>query len=130
MKGSGALALKASATRRRTRAEIREAKLEEAVRVADVEKKLKELEQLKQAHDYNQDQFHNATKIMHQLYEQGLLKQGDHPGQVVMVASYEEHLHLKEQQELQKLEAQSQQTVQRSQVQNDGEQLLSNAGPH
>ena len=49
MKGTGALALKASASRRRTKAEIREAKLEEAARVADVEEKLRELEQLKAA---------------------------------------------------------------------------------
>ena len=49
MKGTGALALKASASRRRTKAEIREAKLEEAARTADVEEKLRELEQLKAA---------------------------------------------------------------------------------
>ena len=53
MKGTGALGLKASAVRRRTKAEVREAKLEEAARAADVEEKLKELEQLKGAQQMN-----------------------------------------------------------------------------
>ena len=36
MKGNGALALKASASRRRTKAEVREEKLVEAARAKDV----------------------------------------------------------------------------------------------
>ena len=40
MKGNGALALKASAVRRRTKAEVREAKLQEAARAAEIELKL------------------------------------------------------------------------------------------
>ena len=48
MKGTGALALKANASRRRTKQEIREAKLAESAKKAKVEAKLKELEQLKQ----------------------------------------------------------------------------------
>ena len=41
------MGLRANATRRRTKAEIREEKLREAAHAADIEKKLKELDQLK-----------------------------------------------------------------------------------
>ena len=91
MKGTGALALKSSAVRRRTKAEIREAKLEEAVRAADVEKKLKELEQLKEAQNANQTAMDNATSIMRNLLDQGLLRHTDEDGQVVPVTSFEEY---------------------------------------
>ena len=96
MKGTGALALKASAVRRRTKAEVREAKLEEAARAADVEKKLRELEQLKAAHNENQTAMNNATNIMHQLYDQGLLKQTEEDGKVVPVETFEEYQQLRE----------------------------------
>ena len=50
LKGNGALGLRVNASRRRTKAEIREEKLQEATRAADIEKKLLELEQLRAAH--------------------------------------------------------------------------------
>ena len=74
LKGNGALGLRVNASRRRTKAEIREEKLQEAARAADIEKKLLELEQLKAAQMHNQETVDNATKMMQKLYEQGLLK--------------------------------------------------------
>ena len=54
MKGTGAMGLKASATRRRTKQEIREEKLVEAVRKKEIEDKLKELDQLREVQQQNQ----------------------------------------------------------------------------
>ena len=79
------MGLRVNAVRRRTKAEIREEKLQEAARAADVEKKLRELDQLKAAYDNNMEAVSNANKIMQNLCEQGLLKPGDQPGQVVLV---------------------------------------------
>ena len=90
MKGTGALALKASASRRRTKAEIREAKLAEAVRAADVEKKLKELEQLRQVSRQNETAMSNAQKTMSYLFNEGLLKTTGVEGEVVPVLNFEE----------------------------------------
>ena len=53
----------------------------------------------------------NATKIMHKLYDQGLLKHTDEEGQVVPVDSFEEYQQLREMKEL---EIQSQQSQQLS----------------
>ena len=57
---------------------------------SDIQKKLKELDQLKAAQEHNQAAVDNATNIMKNLYDQGLLKQTNVPGQVIMVESYEE----------------------------------------
>ena len=47
-------------------------------------------EQLKAAQEHNQATVDNATKMMQKLYDEGLLKQTDQPGQVVTVESFEE----------------------------------------
>ena len=47
LKGTGALGLRANANRRRSKAEIREAKLEEARRAKVIENSLRELERMK-----------------------------------------------------------------------------------
>ena len=39
----------------------------------------------------NQTAMNNATNIMHQLYDQGLLKRTEEAGQVVPVESFEEY---------------------------------------
>ena len=80
LKGNGALGLRINANRRRTKAEIREEKLQEEARAADIEKKLLELEQLKAAYQNNQGAVDNAGKIMQNLYDQGLLKSTGEPG--------------------------------------------------
>ena len=90
MKGTGAMALKANASRRRTKAEIREAKLAESAKKADVEAKLKELEQLKQAHEVNSVAMSNAEKTVNYLLQEGLLKQTGVEGEVVPVLDFEE----------------------------------------
>lgn len=77
MKGTGALGLKASAVRRRTTAQIREEKLLDAARAADVEEKLRELEQLKAAQQNNEYAMNNATNVMRNLLDQGLLRHGE-----------------------------------------------------
>lgn len=46
LKGNGALGLRANANRRRSKREIRDAKLEEERRAAEVEEKFAELERL------------------------------------------------------------------------------------
>ena len=113
MKGNAAMALKASAVRRRTKAEVREAKLAEAARAAEVEHKLKELEQLKANQEMNQQAMDNATNIMHELFDEGLLVHGDEDGKVVPVKTFEEYQQVKE---MKALEAQSQQSQHQSQA--------------
>ena len=74
MKGTGALGLKASAIRRRSKAEIREAKLLEAARAAEIEAKLQQLEDLQKRHQQDETQLHNANQMINMLIDQGLIK--------------------------------------------------------
>ena len=83
MKGNGALALRASAARRRTKAEVREAKLQEAARAAEIELKLQQLEELQKLHKQDETQLHNANQMINMLIDQGLIKTfPEVPGQV------------------------------------------------
>ena len=62
----------------------------------------------------------NATDIMRNLLDQGLLRHTEEEGQVVPVASFEEYQQMREMKEL---EAQSQQARAPSMVQNEGGQF-------
>ena len=120
LKGTGALALRANASRRRTKAEIREEKLQKAAHEANIDKKLLELEELKKIQKQNATAMSNAQKTMSYLFNEGLLKTTGVEGEVVPVVDFEEFQHFRE---MKALEAQSQGIHQPSQIQNEGGQI-------
>ena len=83
----------------------------EAARAREVELKLQELEQLKAAQQMNQQAMDNATNVMRELFDEGLLRQTDEDGKVVPVKDFQEYQQVKE---MKMLEAQSQQSQQLS----------------
>ena len=119
--GTGYNLMKQSAVRRRSKKQIEADKLAEARKLRETEQKLKELEQIKAELQENRAAMGNATQVMHDLYEVGLLKRTEVDGQVVPVETFEEYQELKE---MKALEAQSQQSRQPSQAPSSQTQQL------